>query len=259
MLFRSEWTFLATLVDIAFNSTTDQALSSWEVMHAPELLRLGLMEFQAYAPNGSELAEKKLLNNASTIEKGSFWSYRYKNRYFLLLLVFLLPILLAFLPFIKTSGRAFRLLVGIPSALWGLSSGLLGLLLLCMPLLSYRSYLYYSANLWIMWPLDLCLIVTGIFWVLGKTTLPKFLLYTQKYTSYAHMGACLIFLFLAIFQFFDQEIYHSLTVLMPISLLINLLQLVLIQQAESQIKSSGDESSSKLRKEAKRQQRKMSA
>lgn len=210
--------FIAMSLDILMNARLDREMSQWEKMFLPKSLRSSLLGLTR--PTGEPLLKvHKTLVDFQAPQPLSFTGYQIL---WLLMLPFLVIPALGFIATWRLGGSlpwgVYRFLGGW-YILYGLYTGLLGLLFPLNWTLSNHLDLHHNANMWLFWPLDLSLVVFGIALLKKGRGLYLTGVGATAFRAYclAHLlaGACLVVLYGM--GFIQQDVSLVLTYMLPVS------------------------------------------
>lgn len=154
MTYFGSWPILAVAADFLLNGKADPALTQWELRFTPLLFRQHLQSLFAIEDTGA-ISTQPLLSNTIQLYKHPV-PYGVGERGYQVLLVFFAC--LALLGLAAKKLRQHRLAyasLAIAQTLWGLFSFAVSTAILAISLISTREYFYFSAVLWVFWPLDL--------------------------------------------------------------------------------------------------------
>lgn len=151
---------VALSLELLMNSNLDREMTVWEKMFLPRSLRDRLLSF--HRPDGSPL----LIAEGTVYEFPPPVPYELTGHHFLaiMMLLLLLPALLAGLAKRACTPMFWRLL-SIPAVVFGLYTGTIGVLSVTNWLFSGHQDLYHNANIWVILPLQILLVVQGFYWL----------------------------------------------------------------------------------------------
>ncbi len=218
---------VALSLDILMNSRIDREMSLWQKMFLPKTLREGLVKFPvelAVAGKDPLVAETKILFEFPAPQPGPIHGFGW------VLLLSAVPLGFVLWDLYRTyktrkeialSSRALRVL-GLFTFVYGLYTGLLGILMVITWMFSAHFDLHHNANLLLFFPLDLFLVRLGGYW-LFKGRVPTFSaragVLLARYGE-AHLLGIVLLVIVAVTGIVTQNVTRVLIYMAPLSALL---------------------------------------
>lgn len=157
MTYFGSWPILAVAADFLLNGKADQALTQWDLRFTPILFRQHLQPLFSVEDSGA-VSTQPLLSNTIQLYKHPV-PYGVGERGYQALLMFFACLTLLGLAAKKLQHyRLAYTLLAIGQTVWGLFAFAVSTAIIAISLISTREYFYFSAVLWVFWPMDLLFI-----------------------------------------------------------------------------------------------------
>lgn len=218
---------VAVSLDVLMNSRIDRTMTFWEKMFLPKTLREGLLKFPVeLAVAGKEplVAETKILYEFPVPQPGPLHGYVW------LWLLSVVPFGIVAWQYVQSYKREKRFqlsspalrVLGFYTVIYGLYTGLLGLLMVVTWAFSAHTDLHHNANLLLFLPADLFLVWLGGRW-LFKGSVPefgaRFGFWLARYAE-AHLLGIVLLTIVAVTGIITQHVGRVLIYMAPLSALI---------------------------------------
>ena len=214
--------FFAMGQDIILNSEPDKQMSEWDDMFIPGRLREYLLKMPAFDDSGREIEGVTFLSDTKTLTQHEPPKASVINGYMIVWILSGAPAFCGLMMVTRTRQKAagFRL-IGLSNVILGTLWGGVGVFLTASWAYGSHTVLPHNANLWMIWPVDLLYVATGLSMLLKGIPLNQNGRFAKmmRVVTIAHLAGICVLLLLTLSHALEQNTERVVYWLAPLTAL----------------------------------------